>query len=223
MIVARMELDPTLSEVDRLGARKTALCARALQPVLRLVEADLAKPLAVADMARAVGLSQYHFSREFHRVTGVSPYAYIKRRRIARGSLLLAGSDMPIVAIARLVGFRTHAHFTNAFVRMVGMTPRIYRSRYGRSGRLSRLAHQTEGMDRLSPIEMQAALSQMVDLTRPRDVQYWCRALRCTEAALRCAVESAGPLGGDIARHLSAQRARSMQRRSEPPPISPVA
>jgi AraC-like DNA-binding protein len=135
-----MEVDPTLNlasenEAPRVSGQRTALCASRLQPVLRQIETELERPLRVADMAKAVGLSPFHFSREFRRVTGISPYAYIRRRRIARSALLLAGSKLPIVEIAHVVGFKTHAHFSGAFLKTVGMTPRTYRLRYGPNGK----------------------------------------------------------------------------------------
>ena len=133
-----MELDPTLvpsgvADQSPGVPPREALSAARLQPVLRLVETGLDRPLHVSDMATAVGLSVFHFSREFRRVMGCSPYAYIRRRRIARAALLLAGSKLPIVEIARGVGFKTHAHFSGAFLRTAGMTPRTYRMRYGGS------------------------------------------------------------------------------------------
>jgi transcriptional regulator GlxA family with amidase domain len=107
--------------------RRRALCNEMLQPVFREVEASLEKPLRVADLGRIVGLSLFHFSREFRRVTGQSPYAFILSRRIARGAHLLKTTDLPISEIAGRVGFKTHAHFTNAFAKTLGMTPRRYR------------------------------------------------------------------------------------------------
>lgn len=134
-----MEIDPTLNlasdmEVPPVAGQRTALSASRLQPVLRRIETELQRPLHVSDMASAVGLSLFHFSREFRRVTGTSPYAYIRRRRIARAGLLLAGSKLPIADIAHVVGFKTHAHFSGAFLKTVGMTPRTYRLRYGPHG-----------------------------------------------------------------------------------------
>ena len=139
MTAPSTQIDPTLDLASDaaepyVAAPRTALCAAKLQPVLRQIETELHRPLRVADMASAVGLSLFHFSREFRRVTGVSPYAYIRRRRIARAGLLLAGSKLPIVEIAHVVGFKTHAHFSGAFLKTVGMTPRTYRLRYGPSG-----------------------------------------------------------------------------------------
>jgi transcriptional regulator GlxA family with amidase domain len=113
--------------------RRRALCNDMLQPVFREVEATLDKPLRVADLGRIVGLSLFHFSREFRRVTGQSPYAFILSRRIARGAHLLATTQLPISEIARAVGFKTHAHFTNAFAKTLGMTPRRYRLHHGQA------------------------------------------------------------------------------------------
>ena len=130
------QVDPALQlasdgGVPEYRGQRAPLSAARLQPLLRRVEGELDQPLRVSDMAQAVGLSMFHFSREFRRVAGVSPYAYIRRRRIARSALLLAGSKMPIVEIARIVGFKTHAHFSGAFLKTVGMTPRAYRLRHG--------------------------------------------------------------------------------------------
>lgn len=131
-----MELNPFLSMDNTSAAiagpaRRRAICITALQPVLRLVETQLEQQVRVAEMSQVLGLSPFHFSREFRRVTGLSPYAYVIKRRIARGGLLLAGTQMPIEEVAHTIGFKTHAHFTHAFVKIAGMTPRKYRLRYG--------------------------------------------------------------------------------------------
>lgn len=142
-----MEFDPTLASLtDSVARPREPLSAARLQPVLQLVESGLHRKLHVSELARAVGLSVFHFSREFRRVVGASPYAYVRRRRIARAALLLAGSKLPIVDIARSVGFQTHAHFSGAFIRTVGMTPRIYRLRYGGSGTKPRAAASAEAL-----------------------------------------------------------------------------
>lgn len=131
-----MELNPFLSMDSTSAAipgttRRRALCAAMLQPVFRLVESRLEQQVRVSEMSQVLGLSPFHFSREFRRVTGLSPYAYVVKRRIARGGLLLAGTRMPIEEVARTIGFKTHAHFTHAFAKIAGTTPRQYRLRYG--------------------------------------------------------------------------------------------
>lgn len=122
-----MEPNQTLEWTPARASRRS-LCMGALQPVLRMVESELGGKLHVRDMASVLGLSQFHFCREFRRVTGISPYAYVTRRRISRAALLLAGSQMSIAEIGKAVGFKSHAHFTHAFVQGEKKTPSEYRS-----------------------------------------------------------------------------------------------
>jgi len=72
-------------------------------------------------------MSPFHFSRMFKRATGYSPHHYLTLQRIEKAKLLLAASDLPIVAVASAVGYLTQAHFTSSFGRHVGMTPKAYR------------------------------------------------------------------------------------------------
>jgi AraC-like DNA-binding protein len=68
-----------------------------------------------------------HFAAQFKAATGIRPHEYLLRRRIERAKELLAGSHTPLVEIALEVGFKTQAHFTTVFARIVGETPNAWR------------------------------------------------------------------------------------------------
>jgi AraC family transcriptional regulator len=105
-----------------------------LWQALAMIETRFSEPLAVEDIAKEVKLSPFHFARMFRRSTGDSPHAYITRRRIDQAKVFLATTDEPIGKIARLVGYRTQAHFTHVFHDVEGMTPRQFRlTRQGKS------------------------------------------------------------------------------------------
>jgi len=100
---------------------------------LALIEERFAEPLPVEVLAESVHLSPFHFARMFRRSTGMSPHAFITRRRLDKAKMLLGTTDDPIAQIARDVGYRTQAHFTRVFHATEGVTPLRYR-RHHRPG-----------------------------------------------------------------------------------------
>jgi AraC-like DNA-binding protein len=72
-----------------------------------LVDASYTEPLGVDDLAREAGLSRAHFSREFRRVFGESPHAYLLTRRLERAAALLRATDRSVASICFAVGLRT--------------------------------------------------------------------------------------------------------------------
>src|SRR5665811_1414634 len=61
-----------------------------------LMDRDHASPLDVAQIARASYMSQAHFSRQFRRAYGETPYSYLMTRRIERAKALLRRGDMSV-------------------------------------------------------------------------------------------------------------------------------
>ena len=91
--------------------------------------ANLENPISLADVAAATGLSRMHFAAQFRVATGLRPHEYLLQRRIERAQELLLASRKPLVEIALDVGFKTQAHFTTVFARLVGETPNVWRQR----------------------------------------------------------------------------------------------
>jgi len=102
--------------------------ARHLLRAKDLADARYAEPLEVDDLARAAGLSKAHFSREFRRTFGESPYVYLMTRRLERAAALLRNTDHSVAEICLEVGLQGVGSFTTSFKRMFGMTPTEYRA-----------------------------------------------------------------------------------------------
>jgi AraC family transcriptional regulator len=60
--------------------------------------------------------------------TGVPPHRFVVRQRIARARRVLVTPELSIAQVSRRVGFRTPSHFTTVFRRVLGVTPRAYRT-----------------------------------------------------------------------------------------------
>ncbi len=89
----------------------------------------LTQEIHTEDVARAVGLSQYHLCRLFRTLTGMTMRQYLTKERIRTAKQLLAATDTPIPEIATLLRFCDQSHFTLTFRRQEGMTPKEYRNR----------------------------------------------------------------------------------------------
>jgi AraC-like DNA-binding protein len=88
---------------------------------------DLAAPLKLADLAHAVGLSQFHAARLFTRATGLPPHAWRNQIRMQRSlAPLRAGASVADVAATN--GFTDQSHFTRHFRRMFGVPPGRWQS-----------------------------------------------------------------------------------------------
>ena len=110
---------------------------RPLRPAQRdLVEAaqcvlgeDLALPLSLESVARAVNSSAFNLCRLFKRGTGLSLHAYRNQLRLRRSLDLLEEGAADLTGVALDLGYSSHSHFTYEFRRAFGQTPSEYRAR----------------------------------------------------------------------------------------------
>jgi len=73
-------------------------------------------------------MSYFHFSRAFKQSMGMTATNYIAERRIARAKKMLEETELPISEIALRSGFSSQSHFTTAFRRLAGATPKAFRA-----------------------------------------------------------------------------------------------
>ncbi|MEO8106791.1 MAG: AraC family transcriptional regulator [Actinomycetes bacterium] len=92
-----------------------------------LADTRYTDPLTVGDLAAAACLSRAHFSREFRRAFGETPYSYLLTRRLERAATLLRGTDYSVADICMQVGLTSVGSFTSSFRRSYGKTPTEYR------------------------------------------------------------------------------------------------
>lgn len=84
--------------------------------------------VALRVVARDVAMSYFHFSRAFKQAMGMTATNYIAERRIERAKKMLKETELPISEIALRSGFSSQSHFTTAFRRVAGATPKAFRT-----------------------------------------------------------------------------------------------
>jgi AraC family transcriptional regulator len=99
----------------------------AVTTALALIEARLAEPLTVAQIAKAAGVSHNHLTRLFRAATGETVVGYLRARRMERARHFLQATTLSIPAIAASVGIADLQAFNKACRRELGACPRDIR------------------------------------------------------------------------------------------------
>ena len=89
------------------------------------------EPAPVAAMVRLSGLAERTFKRRFREATGLAPLEYVHTLRIEEAKHLLETGELPIEAVAELVGYEDAGFFSRLFKKRVNLPPAQYRKRFG--------------------------------------------------------------------------------------------
>jgi transcriptional regulator GlxA family with amidase domain len=87
-----------------------------------------ALPLTV--LAKQAGMSERSFSRHYAEATGFTPAHAIERLRIEAARRMLSESSLPIKRICLQCGFGSEETMRRSFLRLLGVTPQDYRTRF---------------------------------------------------------------------------------------------
>lgn len=98
--------------------------------VLEWIDAHLAEPLGLRQVAAHAHRSGRTLERQFRAETGLSVVAWIATRRVARARALLEDSDLTVNEVAFAVGFGSTESMRRHFLAQVGTTPRSYRQTF---------------------------------------------------------------------------------------------
>ncbi|OZI54181.1 transcriptional regulator FtrA [Bordetella genomosp. 5] len=93
-----------------------------------------AKSHTLRSLADRAAMSTRTLQRQFHDATGMSPYEWLLRERVAAArDMLEARSTLPISRIAELAGFGSEESMRRHFRRIVLTSPAAYREKFGNS------------------------------------------------------------------------------------------
>lgn len=111
----------------REGAASGGLSGFKLRRAKEFISEHLEEDLTLAEVAEAVGLSQFHFARAFRKSTGLTPQQYLVAQRINRAKELLTKGELPLVEVSIQAGFKNQSHFTTLFRKFTALTPKAFR------------------------------------------------------------------------------------------------
>jgi YesN/AraC family two-component response regulator len=99
-----------------------------LSEVFRFIEANYHQPIALGDVAQAVGYSPAYLTNLMRRQTGQTVQRWIIDYRMKAALSLLLETDQGVEQIAVKVGYNNAVHFFRQFRQLHGTTPQAWRS-----------------------------------------------------------------------------------------------
>jgi AraC family transcriptional regulator len=112
----------------RIKSKVSPLPAWKLRRVRDFVEDNLFHPIYLSEMSEIAGLSRMHFAAQFRAATGLTPHAYLLRRKVERAQTLLSDLTLSVADVGSIVGFKNKTHFASAFKKIAGVSPSRWRS-----------------------------------------------------------------------------------------------
>jgi AraC family transcriptional regulator len=118
--------------IDILGLRAQGLFSVLSDPVLikaiAHIESDYGARLTLSAVARAAGLSPFHFHRRFRDKMGETVAEYVRRVRLEHAATHVCRTSSPLIDITFRLGYGSQEAFSRAYVQRFGVTPGRMRS-----------------------------------------------------------------------------------------------
>ena len=90
------------------------------------IKANLSKKLTVEEVCSQSGLSKYHFSREFKKVTGYTLINYINLLRVQKACQYLNTKNYTVNEAFQIFPFDSFSYFVKVFKKHTGISPTEY-------------------------------------------------------------------------------------------------
>ncbi len=102
--------------------------ALVISPALDYIRDNYASQFPIETLANLCHLSGTHFRRVFNSIMGTSPLDFINNTRIYKACTLLRSTEATVLTISEQVGFRSVSSFNRHFAKIMGMSPRDWRT-----------------------------------------------------------------------------------------------
>lgn len=113
------------------GLQLQAHATPRLRKLVTAIVEDPSGDLRAPALADRVGMSERTFQRVFRKETGLTPAHFVEAARVDRAKALLETSHWPLARVASRAGFGSMDALHRAFQKRVGVTPGLYRERFG--------------------------------------------------------------------------------------------
>ncbi|MFC4776591.1 helix-turn-helix domain-containing protein [Paenibacillus sp. GCM10023252] len=99
-----------------------------LERVFAYIDLHYAQPLTLKELADQAELTPNYFCQLFHERVGLTPIAYLQKRRVEEAVRLLRHTKLSVSKIAAQTGFDSSSYFGKVFRKHLNCSPQHYRA-----------------------------------------------------------------------------------------------
>jgi len=113
--------------LNKYSVESTVSITGFMAKAMEYINKNISCEIRVDDVCKAVGISKYHFCREFKKHTGLTVMEYILKTRIVLAKNDLLKTNLSITEISEQNGFSSVSYFCRAFKEEEKLSPLQYR------------------------------------------------------------------------------------------------
>ncbi len=99
-----------------------------IKEALSFIEQNFQNDITVEEIAACCGLNRSYFGKIFHEVLGKSPQEFLISYRMTKATELLKLTSLSIAEVGSAVGYSNQLHFSRAFKKIYGISPKQWRN-----------------------------------------------------------------------------------------------
>lgn len=123
LLAMHLDLISAEQKLRNLPKLKSETIAR-LHYAKEILTTQFENPPSLSELAQRVGVSDRTLQRGFRELFGTTVFGYLHNLRMEQAEQLLRSREMRVSEVAHTVGYSHLGHFTEAFKRKFGMTPK---------------------------------------------------------------------------------------------------
>ena len=101
-----------------------------LLSIIHSIQSNPEEALSVGEYALQCGISDFHFTRLFRKLTGTTPLQFKNQALMEKARQLLLDTDMNIGEVAQTIRIEDSLYFSRLFKKHFGISPTVYRSNH---------------------------------------------------------------------------------------------
>lgn len=109
------------------GEKKDSKTLHYMRMAIGYINSHISEKITADELAKEIGLSKYHFLREFKKITNMTLVEFINGLRCEKARGMLRDESLPISEISALCGFENGSYFNKIFREEAGMSMSEYR------------------------------------------------------------------------------------------------